>query len=105
MAHAAFAADGSADGWVEVADSTPFYPGAHVWLKDDNSGAEEYIITDVDDTTNLIGVRKVLGAAGSGGARYGRTPVDHLTLAQNATIDQESQPVPVEWDHVKVPRP
>lgn len=103
QAHAALSADGDAQGYVTVADATPFYPGALVWLYAAAVGSKEYIITDIA-AGGKIGLREVLPM--NGGARYGRTPVTQWLVADDATINQTPQTVDVELSNLaKLNRP
>jgi hypothetical protein len=91
-ARAALTANG-AGGYVTVADATPFYPGAHVWLNQTGGTPTEYLITDIA-TGNKIGLRAVLPM--NGGATYGKADTSGWTTVNGATIDQAAQVVPVE---------
>ena len=103
MAHAALSANGDAAGYVTVADATPFYPGARVWLLSNTQASKEYVITDIA-SGNKIGLRECLER--SGGARYGRTPVSQWLTADSAKISQEPQTVDVELSNfVKLVKP
>jgi hypothetical protein len=96
MARAALTANGGTDGYATVADATPFYPGAHVWLRSALVASKEYIVTDIA-AGNKIGLREVLPEYG--GQTYGRTPLGQWLLADTASIDQESQVVRVEFNN------
>jgi hypothetical protein len=99
QAVAAFAADGGADGFITVADNTPFYPGATVFLVDNNGLSQECVITKLSGATK-IGVRFTNGPKADGsparGYNYGRNPCDAFTLANGSRIMQDSQLCPVE---------
>jgi hypothetical protein len=97
-AHAALSADGSG-GYVTVTDASPFYPGAHVWLKSNTVAPTEYVITDIA-TGNKIGCRAV--TAMNGGASYTKSDMSGFKVADAATIDQAVQVVPVEVSTMSV---
>lgn len=99
---AAFTANGGTDGYVTVADATPFYPGAFVWIRSATVEPKQYEVTDIA-AGNKIGVREVLSR--DGGQRYGRTPVNQFLTADSATIAQERGPVRVELAYNKVSNP
>lgn len=101
-ATAALTANGGADGYVTVADATPFYPGALVWLRSNTVASKQYEITDIA-AGNKIGVREVLSMYG--GQTYARTPVNQFTTVDAATISQERGPVRVELTYNKVSNP
>lgn len=94
QAVAVLQADGGSDGYVDVGDSTPFWPGARVWLRSNDVAGKEYVITEVDGA--YVGLRLIPTTA-NGGQSYGRTPVNEYTVAQSATLFQESQVVPAEF--------
>lgn len=105
---AALSADGDATGYITVADATPFYPTARVWLTSALVAAKEYVITDIA-SGGKIGLREIpVDAAGNqngkpGGWQYGRTPVNQWLVTDSAKIHQEAQPVRVEHsNYVKV---
>lgn len=96
---AALTVDGASDGYITVADATPFYPTARVWLKGTATASKEYVITDIA-AGNKIGLREVPAtdsiARGTGGQSYGRSPLTQWTVADAAKIFQDAQPVKVE---------
>jgi hypothetical protein len=98
---AALTANGDATGYITVADASPFYPTARVWLRGNTTPSKEYIITDI--VGNKIGLREVPEtdniARGTGGQSYGRSPVTQWTTADGAKIFQDAQPVKVEFSN------
>lgn len=96
-AGAALVANGGSDGYVQVADSLPFYTGAFAWLSDDNGLNQRVMITEVITSTNKLGVRffpdnEISPTPPS----YGRSDASDFTTANSARIDQEAQLVRVQ---------
>jgi hypothetical protein len=96
-AHALLTADGGTDGYVTVADATPFWPKAHVWIKSSAADSVEAIITEV--VGNFIGLQAVFPA--NGGARYDRSDMSAFLLTDTPTIDQKPQIVPAELTNLR----
>lgn len=93
-------ANGGADGYATVADNTPFYPGASVWIRSTLVAPKEYVITDLVGTTK-IGLRLKTGQ--TGGQNYTRNSIAEYLLADTASLAMNAQVVAVEWDHIKRP--
>jgi hypothetical protein len=96
-ASALLTADGGTDGYVSVADATPFWTGAKVWLKSSLVDGKQYTITEVDGS--WIGLQIV--HAPYGGAVYTRTDVSEYLLADSARIYSEGQIVPAELTNLR----
>lgn len=93
-AFATMTAPGSTDGYITVADNSPFFPGAEVWLI--NSAAtlrQRAIITDLQDL-DRIGVRFWPETAPIVPIYYGRS--DCSAFGVGDKICQDAQPVPVD---------
>lgn len=85
---------GTADGYVAIDDSAPFYPGATVYIAGD-----EYTIVDIDG--NDLGLRKKNPKFG--GVVYTRS--DCSGIASGAVVSQPRQLVPVSWSGPKAVGP
>lgn len=83
-ASAATTAVGTTKGYVAVADTAPFYPGATVY-----ASGEEYMIVDITD--EALGLR--LKKPKNGSVSYGKT--DCSGIASGTVIAQPKQLVPV----------
>lgn len=88
-AQASLVAIGGADGYVQVADNSPFYPNAFVWvMKADGSDGGQYQITDLVGTTK-IGLKAVTTYP-----NYGKAKLTAFLVG--STIFQEEQLVRIE---------
>jgi len=96
-ASALLTADGGTDGFVSVADATPFWTGAKVWLKSATEDSKQYTITEINGS--WIGLQIVRGPYG--GAVYTRTDVSEYHLADGAKIFSEGQIVPAELTNLR----
>lgn len=103
--------DGTAAGYVTVADNTKYYPRAHVWLTNDDDLPVEYVITDLVGTTK-IGLQAVplskdanLGRYMTGSAIYTRSSAVAWTVAKHSKIAQDRQVVTVENSAMSVKMP
>jgi hypothetical protein len=96
-ASAALTVDGSADGYVTVADNTVFFKGAQAFLSDGNTAATEAVITEIG-AAGKVGLRIVTRQApddnspgGLRGPNYGRSDLTAFTVAQSAKLTMPSQ--------------
>ncbi len=92
--------DGGADGYVVVADNTPFWPGARVQLWGNTLPTLVCVVTDTPDT-DKVGLR-VLTDPNGGDGGTGRTDVSAYTVALASTIAQERQLVRFQPDGTKI---
>jgi hypothetical protein len=90
-------ADGTALGYVTVADNAPFFPGCEAWLKNDN-GSQRCLITDLV-STDQVGLR-FLEEENCGSklqpGHYGRSDCSAYTLLTNSRLYMPQQPAPVD---------
>jgi hypothetical protein len=77
---------GTAAGYIEVADNTPFYRGALVNLRDANALVMECMITQVVDDGKTIGLIKLIGAKG-----FTRPDLSAFTVANTTKLHMTSQ--------------
>ena len=89
-AKTAFTADGTTTGYITLASNVGYYVSAEVSLNSGNQVAQNYIITDLPDSTR-IGLRVKTYGAGPVPVSFGRTDVSAYTLAQSAYITQPQQ--------------
>ena len=93
-ANAALTADGSATGYITVADNSPFYPSAEAFLYSANVTGQRVKITELV-STNKIGIR-FLGEFPNQVPTYGKSDCSSLKLADTAMISMPGQVVRVE---------
>lgn len=98
-AGAALSADGTADGSVTVASTTPFRAKARAMIVDNNTAAVEVIIAEIVSAT-VMKLRLVVPTAGTvgqepnlglRGPNYGFSSMAAYTVAQSARIDMPQQ--------------
>lgn len=98
-AGAALTADGTADGSVTVASTTPFRAKARAFIRDNNTPAVEVIIVEIVSATVMrlrlaspvpadLGQEPNLGLRGQ---NYGASDMSAFTVAQSARIDMPAQ--------------
>ena len=88
-ASAALTADGTADGYITVADNTPFYKGADCFLAKAGSQVE-VIITEIAAAGKIgLQLKRAYGVLNS--PNYGRSDMSAYTLAAGWSIFQPSQ--------------
>lgn len=93
-ANAALTVDGGSDGYITVADNTPFYPSAEAFLYSTNVTGQRVMITDLVGSTK-IGIR-FLAEFPNRVPTYGKSDCSTLKLADSAKISMPGQVVRVE---------
>lgn len=78
--------NGSANGYVKVADNTLFFVGTLVNLRDANGLTMECIVTEVTPDTLYLGLAQLIGNKGKA-----RTDLSAFTVANTATIYMTAQ--------------
>ena len=92
-AGALLSVSGTTLGWVTVADATPFYPGAEVWLSGATYGSKRGVIVELG-ASNTIGIRLLADAPSA--PTYGKSDLSAFLTTDAARIDQEAQAVRVD---------
>jgi hypothetical protein len=88
----ALTGNGTAGGYVTVADASQFALGAIVTLRGSTATAATYQIADINLTSNTIGLRAVYaGTPNLNGINYGLSDVSAYTTADSAHIYQPAQ--------------
>ena len=100
-AGAALTADGTADGSVTVASTTPFRAKAVGWINDNNSPALEVQVVEIVSATVMrlraLPARRAMnqydkaGQVGLAGPNYGSSDMSAYTVAQSARVDFPAQ--------------
>lgn len=99
-AGAAFSGDGTADGSITVASTTPYRVKARAWVVDNNSPKVEVVITEIVSATVMrvrLAVPVSHAVLGQGNAmvlnpvNYGNSDMSAYTVAQSARIDMPAQ--------------
>lgn len=90
---ASLSADGSAAGWIPLADVTGFYAGAEVFLASATVDPVQCRIKKVDTTNNRLYIQVISTTLGTklNGANYGYSDMSGFHLADTAKIYQTKQ--------------
>ncbi len=92
-ASADLSTNGSALGFVQVADNAPYYPGCEVWLQNDD-GSQRCLIVKLNSTTDIY--LRFLSQTNFPSPNYGYSDCSAYTTATNSRIYQETQLAPVD---------
>jgi hypothetical protein len=98
-AYAALTVNGSATGYITVADNTLFYPTAEVVISSATEPGRKAVITDLVGTTQ-IGLRYLQDFPAQNN-RYGRDSMAIFHIADQAVVCQPGQIVRVNDDYSK----
>lgn len=96
--HDALTANGTALGVVTIASTSKYMAGATVWIRSSTQPELECIVAEVLSTTTLALRRK------DAANQSGRSPMNAYLVADSASIDMESQVVPVFDQYVAYPK-
>lgn len=97
-AHDALTANGTSLGVVTIASTAKYMAGATVWIRSSTQAELECIVAEVLSSTTLALRRK------DAANKSGRSPMNVYLTADGASLDMESQVVPVFDQYVAYPK-